>query len=570
LDSGNKSHQLRLAAFLNDNGLKDKALELFYQLAKDYLREERWDDALEVFARIRSINPKDRNANLHIAEVFDKQGKVQRAIEVVIASLAEDPTRTDLLAYLAKLCIKAGKVDEAERLYEKLVKSNRSYLPETLPFVEVLIANKKIEKAVRHLASISQELKDKESQKKCVEYLEEILKLDPQNLLAYQLLEAAYSTSFQFDQLALTLSAHADAYMAKCDYARALVLTKQLVDLEPYTEEYRKKHRFVEKLAKGEALNTKAGPNMHELDSVNKEDEDREIPSPPEVSLDPNLSIVNEEDVENFLTDVELLEKFGQLPAAIARLEKVLQKYPSELQFRYKLKALYLDQRMSKKAAQECLEIAKILQTQDKKEEANKYIREAQRLNPALSTAGKGSSSSAPLPDIKVPQPSDEGYAALKGDLSEISLLDIVQILDTSQKSGRLVVHSEGCEGTIFFNSGKIVDAVYRDRRGEPAMYALVAVKGGSFVYKPSSVSFEVVITTSNTNVILEGLRLLDEANRDSGEFGSKPVEEPLPSPSPLPPVLPFESSPDREPNPTLVSPPKAPFLDENNPLGEW
>jgi tetratricopeptide (TPR) repeat protein len=570
LDPGNKSHQLRLAAFLNDNGLRDKALELFQQLAKDYLREERWDDALEVLARIRSINPKDRNVNFHIAEVFDKQGKVQRAIEVVIANLAEDPTRTDLLAYLAKLCIKAGKVDEAERLYEKLVHSNRGYLPETLPFVEVLIANKKIEKAVCHLASLSQELKDKESQKKCIEYLEEILKLDPQNLSAYQLLESAYNASFQYDQLALTLSAHADAYIAKCDYARALVLTKQLVDLEPYSEECRKKHKFVEKLANGETQSTKFVSSLHETHPADKEDEDIELPSQPEVSLDPNLSIVNEEDVENFLTDVELLEKFGQQPTAIARLEKVLQKYPLELQFRNKLKSLYMDQRMSKKAAQECLEIAKILQTQDKKEEANKYIREAQRLNPVLSTAGKGGSSPVPPPDAKSRQPSDEGYTALKGDLSEISLLDIVQILDTSQKSGKLVVLSEGCEGTIFFNSGKIVDAVYRDRRGEPAMYALVAVKGGSFVYKPSSVSYEVVITNSNTNVILEGLRLLDEANRDSGEFGSTPVEESLPTPSAQPPLLPIASSPVEEPNPPLVSPLKAPVLDENNPLGEW
>jgi hypothetical protein len=229
-----------------------------------------------------------------------------------------------------------------------------------------------------------------------------------------------------------------------------------------------------------------------------------------------------------------------------------------------------MDHRMSKKAAQECLEIAKILQTQDKKEEANKYIREAQRLNPVLSTAGKGGSSPVPPFEAKSPQPSDEGYTALKGDLSEISLLDIVQILDTSQKSGKLVVLSEGCEGTIFFNSGKIVDAAYRDRRGEPAMYALVAVKGGSFVYRPSSVSYEVVITNSNTNVILEGLRLLDEANRDSGEFGSNPVEAPLPSPSVQPPDSSFDSSPEVEPNPTLISPPKAPFLDENNPLGEW
>ena len=49
-------------------------------------------------------------------------------------------------------------------------------------------------------------------------------------------------------------------------------------------------------------------------------------------------------------------------------------------------------------------------------------------------------------------------------------------------------------------------------------MYALVAANGGTFLYKPSTVAFDVVIHNSNTNIILEGLRLLDEANRDSWE----------------------------------------------------
>ena len=45
--------------------------------------------------------------------------------------------------------------------------------------------------------------------------------------------------------------------------------------------------------------------------------------------------------------------------------------------------------------------------------------------------------------------------------------------------------------------------------------YAGLAV---NFEYKSSSSAFEVVINNSNTNLLLEGLRLLDEANRDQGE----------------------------------------------------
>jgi hypothetical protein len=41
---------------------------------------------------------------------------------------------------------------------------------------------------------------------------------------------------------------------------------------------------------------------------------------------------------------------------------------------------------------------------------------------------------------------------------------------------------------------------------------------GGTFKYEPSDKAFELVINNSNTNLLLEGLRLLDEANRDVNE----------------------------------------------------
>jgi hypothetical protein len=177
---------------------------------------------------------------------------------------------------------------------------------------------------------------------------------------------------------------------------------------------------------------------------------------------------------------------------------------------------------MPKRAAQECLEIAKILQLQNQKEEANHYLREAQRLNPALSNVRRDAS--GPGETVATAYARDQAgeleYIALKGDLSEIGMLDVIQVLDNAQKSGKLLITSEGKDGLIFFNSGRIVNAQYENKNGEQAMYSLVGVKGGTFEYKPSDKAFDVVINNSNTNLLLEGLRLLDEANRDLNETG--------------------------------------------------
>jgi diguanylate cyclase (GGDEF)-like protein len=106
----------------------------------------------------------------------------------------------------------------------------------------------------------------------------------------------------------------------------------------------------------------------------------------------------------------------------------------------------------------------------------------------------------------------------LKGDLSDIPMQDVVQILENGRKSGRLVITSAGQSGVVFFNAGRIVDAGFRNKVGEPALYDLLAVRKAKFEYRPSETVFPEVISNSNTYLLLEGLRLLDEASRNCTE----------------------------------------------------
>ncbi len=568
LDPSNKSHSMKLALFLNEKGLKEKSMEIFYQLARDFFRDNHYDEALSALEKIRTIDPAEKNLHNRVAEVYEKQGKIQKAIESLLSTLAADPSQPNTMAYLARLCIKAGRVDEAERIYGKLVKIDKSYLVQTLPFVEVLLAEKKIDRALAHIENLYKEIQDKETRQKCVEVLEEILKLDPQKLDAYRLLEGFYGSTYQYDQLALTLLSHADAYISKCEYSKALDLVKQLIDLEPYNEEYRRKYRVTEKLLSG-GNRLKQTDKAHSASPDEEEEESGYGQATVDSHFDPKVSLITDEDIENFIVDIELLEKFGQHVNAIGRLEHVLKAYPQEIKLRQKLKTLYFDRKMPKKSAQECLEIAKLLQQQDQKEEANKYLREALRLNPLLSNAKREHSAAGVVTQTgKIPAKAP--VVSLKGDLSEIGLLDVIQILDNAQKTGQLFIESEGNSGIILFNSGRIVNATYQEKTRELAMYALVAVKGGSFDYKPSMTPFGVVINNSNTNLLLEGLRLLDEANRDQNEVENSAPYEPKTPPESVPDATMVAKSQIKfGPVLSSIPIPVRPFAEDENPLDE-
>jgi diguanylate cyclase (GGDEF)-like protein len=105
--------------------------------------------------------------------------------------------------------------------------------------------------------------------------------------------------------------------------------------------------------------------------------------------------------------------------------------------------------------------------------------------------------------------------AAFRGDLSEIELLDVLQILANGRKSGKLVLSAEGRLGIVFFNLGRIVDAIYQGRRAELAFFEILTIEKARFEFQSSAQPFGEQIGCSNTHLILEGLRLLDEANRE-------------------------------------------------------
>ncbi len=100
-------------------------------------------------------------------------------------------------------------------------------------------------------------------------------------------------------------------------------------------------------------------------------------------------------------------------------------------------------------------------------------------------------------------------------------LPDVIQILETSQKTGALTATAGSEVGIVYFNNGRIVNVLYRNESGESAFFGLFAqfaVKPASFEFLPSLTPFPELVSSGNTYLLLEGLRLLDEAGRKDAE----------------------------------------------------
>jgi len=100
---------------------------------------------------------------------------------------------------------------------------------------------------------------------------------------------------------------------------------------------------------------------------------------------------------------------------------------------------------------------------------------------------------------------------ALQGSLADLALPDVIQLVSVSGKTGVFVLSSGGVEGKIYLKNGQITDARVGRLRGENAVYEMAVWQKGQFLFMPNTESGEVTISKSNTSLMMEAARRLDE-----------------------------------------------------------
>jgi hypothetical protein len=103
----------------------------------------------------------------------------------------------------------------------------------------------------------------------------------------------------------------------------------------------------------------------------------------------------------------------------------------------------------------------------------------------------------------------------IQGRLEEMSIMDLMQSLEMGQKSCQLTIRRGDEVGELFFASGQCKDARMGDLEGEAAVFQSVKWPDGQFEIDFNQTATRETITRTTTGLLMEGLRLIDEDQRD-------------------------------------------------------
>ncbi len=114
-----------------------------------------------------------------------------------------------------------------------------------------------------------------------------------------------------------------------------------------------------------------------------------------------------------------------------------------------------------------------------------------------------------------------EGRTRFSGRLSDMAVVDLIQTIELSRKSGVIQFHGETTDAggapvmsAIYFRDGKVIDAELGALQGEDAVYRLLTWNDGEFEVVFRTVRRRDVVEMTTQALLMEGMRRLDEWGR--------------------------------------------------------
>jgi CheY-like chemotaxis protein len=102
----------------------------------------------------------------------------------------------------------------------------------------------------------------------------------------------------------------------------------------------------------------------------------------------------------------------------------------------------------------------------------------------------------------------------IQGRLEELGIADLMQSLEMGQKSCKLTLRRKGETCEMFFTGGQCRHAKLGSVEGEEAVYPVVLWNEGDFeIDFTATPSDQTTISRSTTGLLMEAMRLMDEAN---------------------------------------------------------
>jgi tetratricopeptide (TPR) repeat protein len=364
LDPANTSVRMKLGDIYAREGMVQQAHDALIMAGAEFLRKGDLEQALDANLKAISVNPESRQALTAIASIYTQRGQADRAINILCDAFEANPGDVELLTILGRTYLSAGFMDDAERTFLSLVELDRNRYNYVLEVGRRFLQLGDLERAAEQIDGCLDILIAKREEDKAIDFLRRILDRDMNHLGSLKRLAEIFLRIREDHNLIATLNSLAEAAMRKGDENEAIAALKELARLDP-----------------DEPMHLQRLYNLGVRDIVEPDSPDVIRATGP---LDYESAAFDDAFVIRQISEAEILAGHGQVDHAVAMLQEILNHAPENVQVHLKLKDIYLRAGKMEKAANECLDLARIHEARGESARASDFVAEAHQLNPLL------------------------------------------------------------------------------------------------------------------------------------------------------------------------------------------
>jgi tetratricopeptide (TPR) repeat protein len=367
LDPANTSVRMKLGDIYAREGMVDQAHEALTMAGAEFLRKGDTEQALNANLKAIAINPESRQALTAIAAIYTQRGQADRAINLLCDAFEANPGDVELLTILGRTYLSAGQMDDAERTFLSLVELDRNRYNYLLEVGRTFLQMGSLDRAAEQIDGCLDVLIAKREEDKAIDFLRRVLDKDLNHIGSLKRLAQIFLRIREDHNLIATLNSLAEAAMKQGDEQEAISALKELARLDP-----------------DEPMHLQRLYNLGVRDIVEPDSPDVVRATGP---LDYESAAFDETFVIRQISEAEILAGHGQVDHAVTLLRAILNHAPENVQVHLKLKDIYLRVGKMDKAADECLELARIHEGRGESARASDFVAEAHQLNPLLGPA---------------------------------------------------------------------------------------------------------------------------------------------------------------------------------------
>ena len=110
-------------------------------------------------------------------------------------------------------------------------------------------------------------------------------------------------------------------------------------------------------------------------------------------------------------------------------------------------------------------------------------------------------------------QRAEELASGMVGQLSDISAVELCQMINANQKTGHLKVESDDTRARLLFYEGELIDARFNEHIGKEAFYMIFTLHNGRFKFIQGLAAEEkkLDVVGGFMGMLMEGMKRLDD-----------------------------------------------------------